>query len=138
MAGHQQAQRPAVGPARKTDPGIAGAVLEHLRPAAEQFDQPARVLHLVRRRVQGDLAGRTAEAAGAVGQDDVAVLGQIAGVAGFVLLGPAEAVGQHHRRHPASDGRQEQRGVQPDRAPVGTRPGRNIEHLGAHRRRHPE
>ncbi len=60
-----------------------------------------------------------AEAAGGVGEHEVAVVGQVLGLPLDVVLGPAEPVGQQHRRVRALPVGYEGRGVQGDLGAVG-------------------
>ena len=92
VGGAEEGQRSPVRAARDADPRIAGAVELHVVALGEPVDQGREVGDLVPRVVQPDLAGAAAEAAGRVREDDVAALGQVAGVAGDRVLAAPEAV----------------------------------------------
>ena len=124
----QQGQRPAVGASGDPDPRVAVAVELDLVTLGQQVDQRRQVGDLVAGVVQPDLPGALAEAARRVGQDDVAALGQIAGVVGHRVLAATEAVGEDHRRRGFLPRREVEGRVQLDG--VGTGAGRNAGLLG--------
>src|SRR5512144_3105449 len=82
----EQADPTAVRRAGEPDPRVAGRVELDLGPRGEQVDELADVGHLVVRGGERDLPGRAAEAAGRVGEHDVAVPGQVGRVVAQVVL----------------------------------------------------
>ena len=77
VAGAEQGQRAAVGAARDADPRVAVVVLQDLVALGQQVEQGGEVGDLVAGVVQPDLPGAAAEAAGGVGEDDVAAPGEV-------------------------------------------------------------
>ena len=104
VGGAEQGQRAAVGAAGHADPRVAGAVELHVVPLGQPVDQRGEVGDLVPRVVQPDLPGAAPEAAGRVGEDDVAALGEVAGVVGDRVLAAAEAVREDDGRGAAAAG----------------------------------
>ena len=119
VGGAEQGQRAAVGTAGHPDPGVAVAVELHVVPVGEQVDQRGEVGDLEPRVVQPDLAGAATESARRVGEDDVAALGQVAGVVGDGVLAAPETVGEHHGRGATVTGREIQGRVELDRIGAG-------------------
>ena len=74
------------------------SVLRHLRQGRQKADEPARVGHLVGRRVQMDQPAGSAESAGTVRKHDVAVPGQRTRLGIEIILRTAEAVRQQDGR----------------------------------------
>ena len=98
VAGGEQGDRAAVRAAGDAHDRVALGVEADVVAGRQQVEQPRHVGHLVVRRVEVDQAAGATEAAGGVGQHDVPLGGDLAGLVGQVGLAAAEAVGEHDRR----------------------------------------
>ena len=134
--GEQQRQPAAVRGPGHAHPRVTGTVGEHLGPGGQQVQQRARVLHLEVRAVDVDQSAGRAEAAGAVGEHDVAVAGERLGLVGETRLAAPEPVGQQDGRRRGPVG-QEERRVELHRIPALLRPDGHLQDLGPHGRRVP-
>ncbi len=132
-AGRHQGQRPAIAAAHDGDPGVARSVQPHLGPCRQRVQQHRGIGDLEVRGVQVDQPARLPEAAGGVGEHDVAGIRQPSGIADQVELVAAEAVGQQHGRRRcgrAGVRREIEVGVELDRRAVGLRTDRDTQVLG--------
>ncbi len=130
MAGEQQRQGPAVRAARDPHSRVTRAVLHHLAAPGEDVQHPARVGHLEVGGVEMHEPPAGAEAARRVREHHVALLSQLAGVVGEVVLAPAETVGEQHRRQRPGEIRQVERGVEGDRRAAGLGDAGHAQDLG--------
>ncbi len=119
LPGEEQGEGAAVGAADHPDPWVAGRVGLHLGALRQPVEQALRVLDLVVRAVQVDLAGAAAEALRGPGEHGVAPGREGLGIRADRVLAAAEAVREQDRRHfPGPLPGQQEAGVEIDRLVV--------------------